>query len=59
VTRDYLVTKGQILMAMTGATIGKAGIFDSDEVAYLNQLQQEYIYSFLNLLIHQLGYHQF
>ncbi|MEG2433946.1 MAG: restriction endonuclease subunit S, partial [Acinetobacter sp.] len=36
-SQDYLVTKGQILMAMTGATIGKAGIFNSDEVAYLNQ----------------------
>lgn len=33
----YLVQKNDILMAMTGATIGKAGWFDSEQSALLNQ----------------------
>jgi type I restriction enzyme S subunit len=34
---QYAVRRGDLLMAMTGATIGKAGWYLSDELAYLNQ----------------------
>ena len=34
---DVLVVRGDIVMAMTGATIGKAGWYDSDRPALLNQ----------------------
>lgn len=34
---DFLVEKGNILIAMSGATTGKFGIFKSDEKAYQNQ----------------------
>ncbi|WQD17490.1 restriction endonuclease subunit S [Acinetobacter pittii] len=64
-SQDYLVTKGQILMAMTGATIGKAGIFDSDEVAYLNQRVGKFIvdskslnYDYLWYLLKTHGYQE-
>ena len=33
----FQVVRGDLLMAMTGATIGKAGWYDDDEPAYLNQ----------------------
>ncbi len=33
----HIVSKGDILIAMSGATTGKFGIFDSDEKAYQNQ----------------------
>lgn len=34
---QFLLRKGDILIAMTGATIGKSGVYDSDARAYLNQ----------------------
>ncbi len=34
---SHIVNKGDILIAMSGATTGKFGIFDSDEKAYQNQ----------------------
>lgn len=34
---DYLVKQNDILIAMSGATTGKVGIYDSNEKAYLNQ----------------------
>lgn len=65
-SQDYLVTKGQILMAMTGATIGKAGIFNSDEVAYLNQRVGKFIidsnalnYGYLWYLLKTHGYQEY
>ena len=33
----FIIKKGDILLAMTGATIGKSSSFDTDEIAYLNQ----------------------
>lgn len=33
----FVVKKGDILIAMSGATTGKFGIYQSDEKAYLNQ----------------------
>ncbi|MDI3368836.1 restriction endonuclease subunit S [Pseudomonas sp. V104_10] len=33
----FSVARGDLLMAMTGATIGKAGWYENDEPAYLNQ----------------------
>lgn len=33
----FQVVRGDLLMAMTGATIGKAGWYDDNEPAYLNQ----------------------
>ncbi len=35
--KDYLVEKGDILVAMSGATTGKFGLFDTNEKAYQNQ----------------------
>ena len=34
---QFVVRRGDILIAMTGATIGKFGVYGSDEIAYLNQ----------------------
>lgn len=34
---NYKIIKGDILIAMSGATTGKFGIYNSDEVAYQNQ----------------------
>ena len=34
---QFVVRRGDILIAMTGATIGKFGVYRSDEIAYLNQ----------------------
>ena len=55
---DYIVEKGDILIAMSGATTGKIGYYDYDEKAYLNQrvgkfiprrelLNNRYLYHFL------------
>lgn len=37
INEDFVVTKGSLLIAMSGATTGKTGIFVDSEVAYLNQ----------------------
>nr|WP_281723010.1 restriction endonuclease subunit S [Nitrosomonas nitrosa] len=34
---QFVVQRGDILIAMTGATIGKFGVYQSDELAYINQ----------------------
>src|SRR5690606_36227319 len=34
---QHIVSKGDILIAMSGATTGKFGIYNSDEKAYQNQ----------------------
>jgi type I restriction enzyme S subunit len=36
-TQSYIINRGDILIAMSGATTGKIGYFNSTEVAYLNQ----------------------
>ena len=57
--QQYKVVRGELLMAMTGATIGKAGWYLSDEPAFLNQrvgvfkfksetLLSEYLWYILN-----------
>ena len=33
----FIIKKGDLLLAMTGATIGKSCLYDSDEIAYVNQ----------------------
>ena len=33
----YIVRKGDLLIALSGATTGKMGVYDLDKVAYLNQ----------------------
>lgn len=33
----FIIKKGDLLLAMTGATIGKNCMYDSDEIAYVNQ----------------------
>ncbi|MGI2800793.1 restriction endonuclease subunit S [Photobacterium damselae] len=35
--QSYLVQKGELLMAMTGATIGKAGFYTEERPAFVNQ----------------------
>lgn len=59
---DYLIKKGDILIAMSGATTGKFGRYISEEVAYQNQrvgcfviknekkLNQDYLYLLLKQL---------
>ncbi|MGR5406898.1 restriction endonuclease subunit S [Vibrio mediterranei] len=55
---NYAIVKGDVLIAMSGATTGKIGYFNSDETAYLNQrvgkfeprneiLNNRYLYHFL------------
>ena len=55
---QYVLSKGDVLIAMSGATTGKIGIFDIDEDAYQNQrvgcfkpdkniLNNEYLFHFL------------
>ena len=33
----FIIKKGDLLLAMTGATIGKNCLYDSNEIAYVNQ----------------------
>lgn len=58
---DYTIKKGSLLIALSGATTGKMGVFVSDKVAYLNQricsifsnnknLLQEYLILYLKNL---------
>lgn len=55
---NYFIEKGDILIAMSGATTGKIGYYDHNETAYLNQrvgkfipktalLNSRYLYHFL------------
>ena len=37
VFENYRIKKGDILIAMSGATTGKFGVYDSDEIAFQNQ----------------------
>ena len=62
----YLVEKGQLLMAMTGATIGKAGVYISDSPAYLNQRVGKFVidndelnYGFLWYTLKTNGYQEY
>lgn len=59
---NYKIIKGDILIAMSGATTGKFGIYNSDEVAYQNQrvgcfkildnnvINQTYLLQVLNII---------
>ena len=59
----YRIEKGDLLIAMTGATIGKVGIYQKDEKALINQrngilrpnknLNTQYLLSLLNTSIYQ------
>lgn len=57
-TQNYMIESGDILIAMSGATTGKIGCFNSNRTAYLNQrvgkfipksnvLNNRYLYHFL------------
>lgn len=57
-TKNYSIVRGDILIAMSGATTGKIGYYSSEETAYLNQrvgkfipepelLNNRYLYHFL------------
>lgn len=35
--KDFIIKKGDILLALTGATIGKSALFNTEELAFLNQ----------------------
>ena len=59
--KEYTVKKGSLLIALSGATTGKMGVFNSDRIAYLNQricsifskdknLLQEYLIFYLKNL---------
>lgn len=37
IDNSFVINKGNILMAMSGATTGKVGVYDYDEIAYNNQ----------------------
>ncbi|GEN71476.1 restriction endonuclease subunit S [Chryseobacterium lathyri] len=59
---NFKITNGDILIAMSGATTGKFGIYKSDEIAYQNQrvgcfkildenrLNQDYLFQVLNTI---------
>ena len=34
---DFIIKKGELIIAMSGATTGKVGIYDLDQIAYINQ----------------------
>ena len=40
---SYFISKGDILIAMSGATTGKIGYYDNEELAYLNQRVGKFI----------------
>ena len=42
-TKNYKVNKGDILVAMSGATTGKIGFYDYDSTSYLNQRVGKFI----------------
>ncbi len=56
----YIIRKGDILVALSGATTGKFGIYDNDRIALLNQrvgkivptkrLNNRYMYHYMNKL---------
>jgi type I restriction enzyme S subunit len=63
---QYLVSKGDLLMAMTGATIGKAGWYMEDEAALLNQRvgafkcdEDKLNYQFFWYVLNSLGYQSY
>ena len=65
-SQAYLVEKGQLLMAMTGATIGKAGVYVNDSPAYLNQRVGKFVidnnelnYNFLWYTLKTNGYQEY
>ncbi|EKF9563347.1 restriction endonuclease subunit S [Vibrio cholerae] len=65
-SQDYLVLSGQLLMAMTGATIGKAGIYSGEYPALVNQrvgrfevYDDKLSYRFLWYLLKTLGYQEY
>ena len=37
INTNYILTKGDLIVAMSGATTGKASIYDLEEIGYLNQ----------------------
>ena len=37
VNEEFIVKRGDLLIAMSGATTGKMGIYENEEIAYLNQ----------------------
>lgn len=57
---DFFVSKGDILLALSGATTGKFGVYTSEEVALLNQrvakivpaekIYKNYLYHYMNKL---------
>lgn len=55
-TNDYEVKKGDILIAMSGATTGKIGYYDYESISYLNQRVGKFIPNF-KYLNHRYLYH--
>ncbi|SIO96611.1 restriction endonuclease subunit S [Vibrio spartinae] len=65
-SQEYLVSNGQLLMAMTGATIGKAGIYSGEYPALVNQrvgrfevYDDKLSYRFLWYVLKTLGYQEY
>lgn len=61
----FAISPGELLMAMTGATIGKAGWFKSDTKAFLNQrvgsfrVSDCFEYKFLWYVLNSSGYQEY
>ncbi|MFQ1620381.1 restriction endonuclease subunit S [Aeromonas veronii] len=61
----FTIASGELLMAMTGATIGKAGWFKSDTKAFLNQrvgvfrVSGGFEYKFLWYVLNSSGYQEY
>ena len=34
---DFIIKKGELIIAVSGATTGKVGVYDLDQIAYINQ----------------------
>ena len=41
--KQYIIEKGSLLIAMSGATVGKIGIYENNEIALLNQRVGKFI----------------
>lgn len=63
--KDYQLEKGQLVMAMTGATIGKVSVYQDEKLAYINQrvgkfelIGSKLDYAFLGYILKTSSYHE-
>ena len=44
IDNDFIAEKGDVLLAMSGATTGKIGVYDRNEISYINQRVGKFIF---------------